>query len=130
MSKFALAAACFSALLLPLHAQQGRGTILGKVTDPGGGLVGGATVTITNTQTNVASTTQTNSEGYYTSTPLIPGAYEVSVEMTGFKKSVQSGIALQVDQRAEVNIALSLGAVGESVQVTADAPWSIPRMQQ
>ena len=122
MSRLALAAALFSVLLLPLEAQQGRGTILGTVSDPGGGLVAGATVTITNTQTNVASTIQTNSEGYYTSTPLIPGAYEVSVESTGFKKSVKSGITLQVGQRAEVNIALTLGAVGESVEVTADVP--------
>jgi hypothetical protein len=122
MSRLALAAALCSVLLIPLYGQQGRGTILGTVTDPAGGLVGGATVTITNKQTNVAGTTQTNSEGYYTSTPLIPGAYEVSVEMQGFKRTVKSGITLQVDQRAEVNIQLSLGAVGESVEVTADVP--------
>lgn len=122
MSKLALAAALFGVLLLPVRAQQGRGTILGTVSDPGGGLVSGATVTILNTQTNVASSTQTNIEGYYTSAPLIPGAYEVSVGMAGFKKSVKSGITLQVDQRAEVNFTLALGAVGESVEVTAEVP--------
>jgi hypothetical protein len=119
MSKLVLAIALCTAL--PLAAQQGRGTILGTVTDPAGASVAGAKVSIVNLATNVAVTTQTNGEGYYTSSPLIVGDYQVSAEKTGFKKTVRSGITLQVDQRAEVDVSLSLGNVAESVQVTAEA---------
>jgi hypothetical protein len=122
MSRLAVAFALLFVLLLPIEAQQGRGTILGIVTDPSGRMIEGATGTILNTESNVATATQSNNEGYYTSTPLIVGTYAVSVESAGFKKTIKSGIALQVDQRAEINFQLALGSVGESVEVTADAP--------
>ena len=121
MSKLAVALAFSAVFLLPLSAQQGRGTILGSVTDPAGASVSNAAVSIINIETNIAVTTQTNAEGFFTSTPLIVGSYQVSVEREGFKKAVRSGITLQVDQRAEVDIVLTLGSVGESVEVTAEA---------
>src|SRR5215831_4683833 len=121
MSKLALALALCPLVALPLAAQQGRGTILGTVTDPAGAFVAGAKVSILNTETNLAVTTQTNGEGYYTSAALIVGNYQVTVEKEGFKKAVRSGITLQVDQRAEVNVTLALGNVAEAVEVTAEA---------
>ena len=121
MSKLAFALALCPLIVLPLAAQQGRGTILGSVTDPAGASVAGARISIQNTETNVAVTTQTNGEGFYTSTPLIVGSYQVLVEKQGFKKAVRSGITLQVDQRAEVNVTLVLGNVSDSVEVTAEA---------
>jgi hypothetical protein len=102
-----------------LWAQQGRGTILGTVTDASGAGVAGANVSILNTETNNAVVTQTNSEGFYTSPPLIVGSYQISIDHAGFKKEVRSGVSLAVDQRAEVNARLEVGAVGESVQVSA-----------
>ena len=103
-------------------AQQGRGTILGTVTDSSGAAVTDAHVSIVNTQTNTTVAAQTNSDGNYTSPPLIVGDYEVTAEHNGFKKTVRTGIGLQVDQRAVVNLELELGTVGESVQVTAAVP--------
>jgi len=103
-------------------AQQGRGTILGTVADSSGAAVAGARVSIVNTETNTAVGTQTNSDGNYTSPALIVGDYQVTVEHAGFKKTVRTGIRLQVDQRAEVNLQLELGTVGESVQVTGELP--------
>jgi len=120
MSKLAFAVMFLAAL--PLTAQQGRGTILGTVTDPTGAAIAGAAVAIQNTQTNVVINVQTNGEGFFTSPPLLVGSYQLTVNHTGFKQSVQSGVNLQVDQRAEVNVRLELGEVGESVKVTADAP--------
>lgn len=122
MSKLAAALALGALLTLPLASQQGRGTILGNVTDPAGASVAGAKISILNTETNVAVTTQTNGEGFYTSTALIVGSYQVTVEKQGFKKAVRAGITLQVDQRAEVNVALALGNVADSVEVTEEAP--------
>ncbi|MGH9667876.1 MAG: carboxypeptidase-like regulatory domain-containing protein, partial [Bryobacteraceae bacterium] len=103
-------------------AQQGKGTIVGAVTDASGAAVSDARVVITNTDTNVSVTAQTGASGNYTSPPLIVGNYQVSVEHAGFKKAVRTGISLQVDQHAAVNLQLELGTVGESVEVTAAAP--------
>ena len=102
-------------------AQQGRATIMGNVTDPSGAAVAGAKVAIVNVETNSGVAAETNSEGRYTSPPLIVGEYKVAVERTGFKTEVRSGITLQVGQVAEVNVQLQMGAVGESVQVTGEA---------
>ncbi|MGH9673661.1 MAG: carboxypeptidase-like regulatory domain-containing protein, partial [Bryobacteraceae bacterium] len=112
---FALAAALS-------YGQQGRGTILGTVTDSSGAAVVGARVTVTNVDTNVSFGTVTNQEGYYTVPPLNVGHYSVSVEMQGFKRSVRSGVVIAVDQRARVDMALEVGALTESVQVVGVAP--------
>jgi hypothetical protein len=103
-------------------AQQGRGTIQGTVTDAGGASIAGAQVTITNTATNLVFTAVTGEEGFYIVPNLIVGGYSVTVAKDGFKKAVQRGIVLEVDQKAEINISLEPGAVNESVEVTAEAP--------
>lgn len=107
---------------LSLQAQQGRGTILGSVTDASGAALVGAKVAITNIDTNTTVATQTNGQGFYTTPPVNVGNYRVTVEHQGFKKEVRSGISLQVDQSAEINVQLQVGAAGESVTVTAEAP--------
>jgi hypothetical protein len=103
------------------HAQQGRGTIVGKVTDASGASIKGAKVSILNVDTNNPVNTETNTDGFFNSPPLIVGHYQITVEQTGFKRDIRSGINLEVDQRAEINFQLQIGAVGESVQVTAEA---------
>src|ERR1039457_1481007 len=120
MSKVALAVIFMSTL--PLVAQQGRGIIYGTVTDPSGASVAAAKVSIVDIDTNNVTNTETNASGYFTSPPLIVGNYQVTVEHAGFKKETRSGIGLQVDQHAEVDISLQVGAVGESIQVSGNAP--------
>jgi hypothetical protein len=105
-----------------VQAQQGRGTILGNVTDPSGAAIGGAKVYITNVDTNTTIATQTNAVGYFSTPPINVGNYQLTVNAAGFKKEVRSGINLQVDQQAEINIKLEVGATSESVLVTAEAP--------
>src|SRR5689334_17775069 len=75
-------------------------TIVGSVTDASGGVVAGARVTLTETQTGVDRTAATNPSGNYTFVNLPPGKYRVTVEMSGFKKEVHGGIDLAVDQTA------------------------------
>ncbi len=119
MLKIALALLLFCSL--PLAAQQGRGTILGTVTDSSGAAVPSAKVTITNTGTNFTFQAECSQEGFYT-TPAIPvGAYTIAAEGAGFKKTVRTGITLQVDQHAQVNLLLEIGAVSESVEVSGQA---------
>jgi len=105
-----------------LCAQETRGIIFGRVTDPQGSAAAGATVTVTNTGTNAAAVLSTNDTGYYEANFLNAGNYRVTVELTGFKKSVQSGIDLPVSTRAEIDVRLEVGASAETVSVTAEAP--------
>lgn len=112
------------ALLLPawLAAQESRGAITGRVTDPQGAVVPNAQVAVTNTQTNETRRTVTNETGYYEVNFLEPSTYTVSVEAPGFKRLVRSGITVNVGARLEINLSLEIGAVAETVQVTAEAP--------
>ncbi|MDE3110547.1 MAG: carboxypeptidase regulatory-like domain-containing protein, partial [Acidobacteriota bacterium] len=83
-------AAALALLLIgaPLLAQINFGRILGKVTDPSGAVVAGATVTVTNTGTNVARTLTTDSSGAWAAAALDPGTYSVRVTASGFTAAV------------------------------------------
>ncbi|HQR32338.1 MAG TPA: carboxypeptidase regulatory-like domain-containing protein [Blastocatellia bacterium] len=108
-------------LALNAFAQRGRGTILGTVTDSTGAVIPAATVTITNTATNAATTAVTNDDGNFVAPNLNVGAYTVSATKAGFKKALRSGITLEVDQRADINLVLETGAVTETVEVSSQA---------
>jgi Carboxypeptidase regulatory-like domain/TonB-dependent Receptor Plug Domain len=101
--------------------QSGLGTILGTVTDTSGGAVANASVTLTETGTNVSQKTQTTSAGTYNVPYLRPGLYRVTVTMTGFQKSVVDGVTLTVDQENRVDVILKPGTISESVTVEANA---------
>jgi hypothetical protein len=102
-------------------AQQGRGTIQGSVTDSSGASVQGVAIRVTNTSTNLSFVTETNGEGYYSAPNLNVGPYVVTGEKTGFRKAIRSGLVLQVDQRAQVDLRLEVGQVAETVEVKGDA---------
>ena len=101
---------------------QTAGQITGQVTDSSDAIVVGATVTVTNSQTNVARTTTTNSAGDYTFPAIPPGVYNVKAEMPGFKGEVRDGMELQVEQIARIDFHLQVGAVADTVEVTGGAP--------
>ncbi len=103
-------------------AQDSRGSITGKVTDPQGALIAGATVVVTNTETNTINRTTSNSTGYFEANFLNPGTYSIVVEFAGFKRSVRTGLALNVGGRLDIDFQMQLGAVSDVVEVTAQAP--------
>src|SRR5215467_10841279 len=103
-------------------AQEYRSTITGRITDPAGAAVPGATVTATKIDTNEHFPTVSGPEGFYTIPQLLPGKYEISAELSGFKKYVQSGIELASTARLAVNIELTVGVSTESITITSDAP--------
>jgi hypothetical protein len=113
---------CLIASLAPLGAQTTAGSIVGTVTDPSGAIIGGATVTITNMGTNIAVKTTTDTAGEYVVTPLEVGKYSVTIESTGFKRSVRSDIQVNVQDRVRVDAKLEVGQVTDTVQVEAAAP--------
>src|SRR5258708_15887379 len=98
------------------------GQVTGVVTDPSGSIVVGATVTITNSQTNATRTTTTNNAGDYAFPALLPGVYNVKAEMQGFEGEVRKGVELHVEQIARIDFHLKIGAVAQTVEVTGGAP--------
>ncbi len=107
---------------LSLNAQEARGTILGRVSDPSGAVVPNASITLTNTATNSTRRLTTNELGYYEANLLEPSTYNILIEAGGFKKSLQTGIMLNVSARLEFNVTLEVGGVAETVEVTAETP--------
>ena len=105
-----------------LLAQVDRGSIVGLVTDPVGARVSGARVTITNVAANQSVIVATDDNGQYAADLLRIGTYSVTVEKQGFQRAVQSNVDVGVNQTARVDIALQVGSVTESVQVTAAPP--------
>jgi outer membrane receptor protein involved in Fe transport len=103
-------------------AQVTMGTIVGTVTDAQGAAVPGATVTITEVNKGTSSVHATDASGSFVAPFLIPGTYDVAVEVQGFKRYTHKGVVLQVNQRARVDAALELGGLTESTEVIGLAP--------
>jgi len=103
-------------------AQQETATITGSVKDQSGAIVPKATVTVTNTQTNISVKTEADDTGFYIVPSLRPGEYSVTVESAGFSKVVRSGVTLQVAQVARIDLTLQPGQLTESVEVVAATP--------
>jgi Carboxypeptidase regulatory-like domain/TonB-dependent Receptor Plug Domain/TonB dependent receptor-like, beta-barrel len=102
-------------------AQVDRATLSGIVKDSGGAALPGVTVVVTNVATNVVSQQQTSETGSYLIVNLIPGNYQISFELTGFKKTTQV-VTLEVGQRARVDVSLEVGSFAESVNVEGASP--------
>jgi len=117
-----LLAACLALTAGPAFAQIGGARIQGSVTDSSGGVIPGASVRFVQLSTNQTSESQTDAVGFFQSVPLRIGEYRVEVEADGFKTAVRSGVVLELEQTAVLTIALELGAITETVDVTADAP--------
>ena len=119
----AVAVAIFVLLLagLPAFAQLDTGSISGTVVDPSGGAVKDVTITAKETSTGTAYKTISSSTGYYVFPSVRTGTYEVKAEPSaGFKTAVYSGVVVTVASHVGQNIVLALGAVSETVSVTAD----------
>jgi hypothetical protein len=102
------------------RAQVDRATISGVVKDTGGGVLPGATIAVMNLSTNLETRQVTTDTGSYQVVNLIPGRYQVEVELSGFKKSSQV-ITLEVGQRARLDVELAVGSLAETVTVTESA---------
>ena len=101
-------------------AAQTAGEITGEVRDQSGAVAPNAAVIATNTATNVARSTLTNSAGIYSFPGLAPGPYQVKVAVAGFTTAVTT-LELQVQQTARIDFALSVGASTQTVEVSAGA---------
>jgi len=110
---------CFAAHAA--FAQAGRGSISGTVTDSTGAIVPGSEVVLLNKATGAAQHSVATAAGLYTFISLNPGVYQVTVSHSGFAKAVRDNVNISVDQVTELNIALTVGAAQEVVNVEATA---------
>src|SRR5258708_15300146 len=112
-----------SAILAPVSfAQESTARLLGTITDPSGAVIPHVSVVAKNLATGLERKTLSNESGDY-SIPLLPiGQYTVTGEAAGFKVSTITGLTLQVNQEARVDIRLTVGSAAESIQVEAASP--------
>ena len=103
------------------YAQFDRGSISGTVKDPQGAVVPGVTVTATSTATQQSRTTVTDNSGFFTFPNLLPGRYDISAELQGFKKNTRAGVQLDAAASLTLDFGLETGAITEEVTVTAEA---------
>jgi hypothetical protein len=103
-------------------AQVAGGTLSGSITDPSGAAVANAQVVIKNSATGVSTTVTTNTDGLYSAANLLPGEYEVAVSASGFNTGIKKGITINVGSQPVFNMALQVGSVTNSVEVTTEAP--------
>jgi outer membrane receptor protein involved in Fe transport len=103
-------------------AQLSTATMFGTVTDSTGAAIPGATVTITQTQTNLVRTTTSSGQGEYRAEFLPVGPYTVKVNSPGFQESLQNGIVLTATQQATINVTLQPGTENMVIEVTSDVP--------
>ncbi len=122
-SVFRTLASCFFASLLGASVclAQFSGSLQGTVQDPSGAAIGGAVITLTNTETGVSQKATADASGVYRFASLAPGNYQVSAAVSGFGPSQQS-FTLTTDQTRNVPITMSVGKVATQVQVTGQAP--------
>jgi hypothetical protein len=113
---------CLLLATAPVWAQS-TATIVGRVTDPSGATVSGAKVTARNAVTGLERTTLATDSGDY-ELPLLPitGVYTLSVSKEGFQTQELTGIELQVDQRARLDVTMKIGSISERVVVEELAP--------
>jgi hypothetical protein len=103
-------------------AQSTGGRILGRVADPSGAVLAGVKVTLVNDATGASSDARTNESGDYVFPQVAVGSYRLEFEQTGFKKNVQRGVTVDLNQVVTVNMVMQIGETKETVEVTSEAP--------
>ncbi|MBM3788020.1 MAG: hypothetical protein FJW30_27050 [Acidobacteria bacterium] len=104
-----------------LYAQSFTGSILGTVKDASGAVVPNAQIAVTNVDTNLRANETTSADGFYRANNLPPGNYRIEVTASGFKKAVRESLNLAITQQLQVDVALTVGEVADSITVEATA---------
>ncbi|MPY89673.1 MAG: hypothetical protein GEU99_17345 [Luteitalea sp.] len=102
--------------------QEARGTVTGTVRDASGGVVPGATVTITNEAMGTNVSVVTNDRGFFQAPYLLPGTYQLVAELSGFKRYVREALQVRVSDTLDLEVVLEIGQPEEEVTVTASTP--------
>jgi hypothetical protein len=107
---------------LSAFAQQGTTEVRGVVMDSQGAVLPGVTVTVKNQDTGMYRETVSNADGTYFVTGIVPGRYEISASLEGFKRHSQRDLVLSIGRTSTLDIKLEVGALAEAITVTAESP--------
>jgi hypothetical protein len=110
------------AMAVTASAQEFRGSLTGRITDPTGAALPGAEVSVKNVETNITVKTTANEDGSYNFPLLQPGKYQLAVSQPGFKSAQREDIELRVADKLTLDIRLEVGATTESVQIVGSSP--------
>ncbi len=105
-----------------LSAQESRGTIAGRITDPSGSALPGVEVRALNTQTGASVATRSNAAGLFSMPYLLPGVYQVSAQLAGFSRLERKGVEVRVSETADLDLALTVGDVTQVLEVSGSTP--------
>lgn len=119
---FAFSMVIAASLLSTAFAQSFKATVVGRITDPGGAIVPGASVTVTQNGTNIARTVTTNDSGEYVVAQLQPGSYTIKIDAQGFKSAINVDVVVETDETRRFDVKLDVGSVNETVTVEAEPP--------
>ena len=97
-------------------AQTGTAALIGTVSDQQGAVLPGVTVTLTGAESGVVRSTTTDTSGNYQILALQPGAYNLKVELEGFRTAVREKVNLPVDVQTKLDIPMEIGARTETIQ--------------
>jgi hypothetical protein len=111
-----------AALAVPasLSAQEARGKITGRVVDSTKAALPGASVTVIDVARNTSTALVTSGDGLFQANYLLPGTYKVVVEMQGFKKTINDGVQVQINETRDLTITMPVGGIEETVSVVAE----------
>src|SRR3984957_17652729 len=121
-----LALCCLAPFSAPVAAQSTFGSISGSVTDASGAAMPDATVALTSSATDAKQTVTTGPDGLYSFVNLTPGSYVLEVEKQGFKHFKRDPVIVQVQQAVRIDIPMEVGAVSQTVEITAETPLLTP----
>jgi hypothetical protein len=120
--KVTLALAILLVVSASLSGQVTTATIYGTLSDSSGGIISGASVSVLNEQTGAPLSVSSDPQGEFTLTFLPVGRYSMTVRANGFKEYKRTGLEVTAGQRLRLSVTLELGAISESVSVSAEAP--------
>src|ERR1700694_5226170 len=119
-------AVCLFLIALPLNAQSTFGSIVGTVTDATNNTVPNTDVVLTNPGTNEKRKETTNADGFYQFVNVAPGQYNIDVQKPGFQRTVRNGVRVETQTTTRIDIALQVGDVTQTIEVTASTPLLQP----
>jgi hypothetical protein len=106
----------------PLFAQQGTSELRGRVVDAQGGILPGVTVLVRNQATGMFRETVSSGDGSFIASSLVPGTYEVTAELQGFKKFSRRDVVLEVGKTTSIDVSMQVGGIEQTVTVNAESP--------
>lgn len=107
--------------VLPLAAQTLDTGILGTVTDPGGAVIVGVTITISSPATGLSRTVKTAQDGKYEVRYLVPGQYTVEAQASGFRTERTNSVTIQLNQQARIDFSMQIGEMQQTIEITSAA---------